>query len=173
MQSGKWDFQFAPTDLCEVVRRVVGAVTSRASERRLTIDQALPDEAIIMLDPQQMQGVVTAMLDNAVRFSPVDGRVVIRVWRNGAGLCLTVTDQGAGIDPDFLPHVFEKFTHTDVAHHTEGQGLSLAIAHQVVLAHNGTIGVESTQEDGTTFTVRLPGTARSDSEGETLCASAM
>ena len=88
MQSGKWDFQFVPTDLCEVVRRVVGAVTSRASERRLTIDQALPDEAIIMLDPQQMQGVVTAMLDNAVRFSPVDGRVVIRVWRNGAGLCL-------------------------------------------------------------------------------------
>ncbi len=158
MQSGKWDFQFLPTDLCEVVRTAVGAITSCASERHLTIDQVLPDAAITMLDPQQMQGVVTAMLDNAVRFSPVDGRVVIRVWRDGAGFSLTVTDQGAGIDPDFLPHVFEKFTYTDVAHHTEGQGLSLAIAHQVVFAHNGAIGVESSHGDGTTFTVRLPGT---------------
>ncbi|MCZ6872081.1 MAG: hybrid sensor histidine kinase/response regulator [bacterium] len=171
MQSGKWDFQFVPTNLCEVVRRAVGAVTSCASERHLTIDQVLPDSAIIMLDPQQMQCVVTAVLDNAVRFSPVDGRVVIRVWRDDAGFCLTVTDQGAGIDADFLPHVFEKFTYTDVAHHTEGQGLSLAIARQVLLAHNGTIGVESSQGDGATFTVRLPGTVCSDSD--THCCGAV
>jgi signal transduction histidine kinase len=169
MQSGKWDFQFIPTDLCEIVRRAVGAVASSVTERHLTIEQVLPDEAIVMLDSQQMQDVVTAMVDNAVRFSPMEGRVLITVWRDDAGFCLTVTDQGAGIDPDFLPYVFEKFTYKNIEHHTEGQGLSLAIAHQVVLAHNGTIEVESSQGNGTTFTMRLSGTVSSNGEGNTCC----
>jgi DNA-binding response OmpR family regulator len=134
MQSGKWDFQFIPTDLCEIVRRAVGAVASSVTERHLTIEQVLPDEAIVMLDSQQMQDVVTAMVDNAVRFSPMEGR-----------------------------------TYKNIEHHTEGQGLSLAIAHQVVLAHNGTIEVESSQGNGTTFTMRLSGTVSSNGEGNTCC----
>ena len=96
------------------------------------------------------------MLENAIRFSPPQGQVVVGVRREGEALCLQVTDNGKGIDPDFLPYVFGEFTDADVAHHTEGHGLSLAIARQIVLAHSGTIDVESTQGEGTTFTVQLP-----------------
>jgi signal transduction histidine kinase len=69
---------------------------------------------------------------------------------------VAVTDRGAGIASDFLSRVFEEFAQADVSHHTEGHGLSLAIARLVVLAHHGTIGVESTPGSGTTVTVRLP-----------------
>jgi signal transduction histidine kinase len=69
---------------------------------------------------------------------------------------LTVTDQGPGIAPDVLPRVFEPFTAADLGHHTQGHGLSLALARQIVLAHDGTIEVESTSGVQTTFTIRLP-----------------
>jgi two-component system OmpR family sensor kinase len=69
---------------------------------------------------------------------------------------LTVTDQGPGIAPDVLPLVVEAFTSADLQHHTTDHGLSLAIARQIVLGHQGTIEVESTPGRATTFTVRLP-----------------
>ena len=69
---------------------------------------------------------------------------------------LRVIDQGEGIDTKVLPYVFEEFAHQDIDHHSQGHGLNLAIARQVILAHNGTISVQSAQGSGTTFTVRLP-----------------
>jgi len=156
MKSRQWDFQFALADLCGVIRHAVGAVAARASERRVTIAQDLPDGATALVDPQQMEHVITAMLENAIQFSPSAGRVIVGVACDDEGCRVTVTDQGPGIDTDFLPHVFEEFAHTDITHHTKGHGLSLAIAQQIVLAHNGTVSVESTPGAGTTFTVRLP-----------------
>jgi signal transduction histidine kinase len=67
-----------------------------------------------------------------------------------------VTDRGQGIDSNYLPYVFEELSDPDIDHHSKGQGLSLAIARQIVLQHNGTISAESKKGSGTTFTVRLP-----------------
>jgi signal transduction histidine kinase len=103
-----------------------------------------------------METVFRAMLENAVRFSPLAGHIVVAALCDDACCRVTVTDYGTGIDADILPHVFEEFVHTDITHHTVGHGLSLAIARQIVLAHNGTIIAESTKGAGTTFTVRLP-----------------
>jgi signal transduction histidine kinase len=72
-------------------------------------------------------------------------------------VCLTVTDRGPGIALDALPQVFEAFACADIRHHSTGHGLSLAIARQIVLAHDGTLEVESRPGVATTFTVRLPG----------------
>ncbi|MCZ6874760.1 MAG: hybrid sensor histidine kinase/response regulator [bacterium] len=158
MRSGEYDFQLQPDDLCNVVRDAVCAVAKPVSARHVRIDQALPDAAPAMLDRAQMTAVVAAILDNAVRFSPTKGCVSIEIAHDDDCFCLTITDQGAGIDPDAQSHVFKEFTPADIMSHTEGQGLSLAIARQTVLAHNGTIDVESTKGAGTTFTVRLPST---------------
>jgi two-component system sensor histidine kinase/response regulator len=156
MKARQWDFQWVSADLCELVRHAVYAVAAYAAERDVTIEQRLPDNAITQLDPEQMETVLRVILENAVRFSPLAGRVVVGVACDDVCCCVTVTDQGTGIDADFLPHVFEEFAHTDMAHHTTGHGLSLAIARQIVLAHNGTISVESTKGAGTVFTVLLP-----------------
>jgi signal transduction histidine kinase len=127
-------------------------------QRRVQIAQELPDAAPTWLDRQQMMAVVTALLENAIRFSPSPGRVVVKVASADQRVCVTVTDQGPGIAPAFLPYVFEPFAEPDVRHHTEGQGLSLALAQHIVRAHHGGIGVESTKGVGTTFTVWLPAT---------------
>jgi two-component system sensor histidine kinase/response regulator len=156
MKSGKWRFQLAPVDLTEVIRRAVCDVATPAAMRHVQIESELPETASTMLDWEQMHGVIRAILENAIRFSPAEERITIGVWRDDKVFRLTVTDRGAGIASDFLPRVFEEFAEADVSHHTEGHGLSLAIARLVVLAHHGTIGVESTQGRGTTFTVRLP-----------------
>jgi len=164
MQAGQWDFRYTMTDLCAVVREAVGHVATGAAERAITLTLELPATAITRADPLQMHQVITALLENAVHFSSCGGQVEVCVMHTDDGVCLTVTDQGPGIAPDVLPRVFEAFTSADIAHHTAGHGLSLAIARQIVLAHQGTIGVESTPDVETTFTVRLPDMACAASE---------
>ena len=156
LKAGTWDFTFAPSDLCEVVEAAVARIAADAAVRRVQIVQELPESAITLLDGEQMQEVVETLLDNAIRFSLPDSRVVVRVTREDSHYCMAVIDQGTGIDAAFLPYVFEEFAAQDVHHHTEGQNLSLAIARQIVLAHNGVISAESEKESGTTFRVRAP-----------------
>jgi two-component system sensor histidine kinase BaeS len=151
------------TDLCAVVREVVSNATTDATEPAVTITLELPATAITRADPLQIHYVITALLENAVHFSPPGGQVGIRVGHTDDGVCLTVTDQGPGIAPDVLPRVFEAFTSTDIAHHTAGHGLSLAIARQIILAHQGTIEIESPPGVGTTFTMQLPDLAYTSS----------
>lgn len=165
MKSREWNFEFVSVDLHDLVCRAVSIVAPQGVERHVHIAQELPDQAIIRLDLDQMLGVITTLLDNAIRFSPSPGRVVVRVRRDGERWCLTVSDQGVGITPEHLPYVFDEFVATDLMHSAEGLGLSLAIAHQVVLAHNGTIEVVSTPDVETIFTVRLPIAMPTASEG--------
>ena len=159
MQAGQWDFRYAMTELCAVVLEVIGNATTDATERAVTITPELPTTAVTMADPLQMHHVITTLLENAMHFSQRGGQVGVRVVHTDGGICLTVTDQGPGIAPDVLPRIFEAFTSADIAHHTAGHGLSLAIARQIILAHQGTIGVDSTPGVGTTFTVQLPAMA--------------
>jgi two-component system sensor histidine kinase/response regulator len=168
MKSGAWEFEFVTAELNDVVRSAVYALTTQASERNVHIEQILPDAATTLLDLEQMLAVITAILENAVRFSPPGERVVVRVWHDGDGFCVAVTDQGAGIDPDVLPQMFDEYAYANLAYHTEGQGFSLAIAREVVQAHDGRIEVASTPGAGTTFTVHLPIATSSDSARQVI-----
>jgi two-component system phosphate regulon sensor histidine kinase PhoR len=122
------------------------------------IEEKFEISPTICLDEQEIKRVITAMLDNAIRFSPSDGRVTVCVSSDNEDVFLSVTDQGEGIDPDCLPYVFEELSDPNTDHHSQGLGLSLAIARQVVQGHNGTVSAESTKGSGATFTVRLPAT---------------
>ncbi|HDY64789.1 MAG TPA: ATP-binding protein [Phycisphaerae bacterium] len=139
--------------------------------RSVAIEQDLAEVSIAMIDCDRIKGVVTTLLDNAIRFSPAGGQVTVRACNEGSHVVLAVTDRGKGIDPDFLPHVLNDFTGADVEHHTEGQGLSLAIANQIVLAHGGTISVESDKDKETTFTVRLPAAREVGQQSPTTCVA--
>jgi signal transduction histidine kinase len=86
----------------------------------------------------------------------MDSQIVVYLRKIEDTFVLTVTDEGEGLDPDLLPHIFDEFTPANMALPTDGQGLSLAIAQQIVFAHRGNIQVESTKGEGTTFRVLLP-----------------
>jgi two-component system sensor histidine kinase BaeS len=98
------------------------------------------------------------LLSNAIRHAPAGGHIAVRAWAEGQRACLAVSDDGPGIAPEELPHLFERFYRTDRARARAdgGTGLGLAIARQIVEAHGGEIAVDSRLGEGTTFTVRLP-----------------
>ena len=162
LKSGKWQFNPEPADLCEIVHEAVCDVATKAAERKITIEEKFEACPTVSLDQQQIKRAVTAILDNAIRFSPQGWRVAVCLWCHNGDICVSVTDRGAGIDPDYLPYVFEELSDPDIDHHSQGQGLSLAIARQILQRHNGTIVAESTQGSGTTFTMQLPLTVPSE-----------
>jgi CheY-like chemotaxis protein/anti-sigma regulatory factor (Ser/Thr protein kinase) len=110
-------------------------------------------------DGVRLQQILWNLLSNAIKFTPIDGRITLRVARDGARTIITVADSGAGIPPEFLPTVFEPFRQADASTTRlhGGLGLGLAIAKQLVDAHGGTIDVRNGVEtSGATFTVSLP-----------------
>ncbi|MDH3598060.1 MAG: hybrid sensor histidine kinase/response regulator [Candidatus Tectomicrobia bacterium] len=156
LRAGQWTLIQESADLQDVVDQAVQAVAQTATASHVQIDLTRLHGARVPLDRTQMQDVVMTLLDNAIRVSPPASQVAVRLWREVSHLCLSVSDQGPGIAPVFLPQVFEPFAHADMRHHTGGHGLSLPIAQQIVEAHGGAIEVRSVQEEGTVFTVRLP-----------------
>jgi len=156
LKSGKQQLSPTTTELCDIVREAICEVAAKAEERNIKIEEKFGDSSTVCLDQQVIKRVIIAILDNAIRFSLSNGNVTVCVSSDNGDVCLRVTDQGEGIDPDYLPYVFEELSGHDIDHRSQGQGLSLAIANQIVLGHNGTINVESTKGSGATFTVRLP-----------------
>ncbi|MCC9078775.1 sensor histidine kinase [Litorilinea aerophila] len=104
-----------------------------------------------------MVQVLGNLVGNALRYTPAGGTIELAAYPTAGGVVLQVRDTGSGIDPEDLPYIFERFYRGDKARHENGEsGLGLAIAKSLVEAHGGTIQVESTPGEGTTFRITLP-----------------
>ena len=117
----------------------------------------------ITCDPDRLQQVVWNLLSNAIKFTPACGRVELRLERAGTAVAIVVHDNGVGISPDFLPHVFDRFRQEDTGSRRRfgGLGLGLAIVKHLVELHGGSVTADSEGQDrGATFTVRVPAPAR-------------
>ena len=156
LKSGKLPLNLEPSNPCDVVHEAVCDVATKAAEHNIIIGEKFDPGPTVNLDRQKIRMAIASILDNAIRFSPSGARVNVSLAGEDESVCISVTDHGEGIDPDYLPYVFEELSDPDIDHHSRGQGLSLAIARQIVQHHNGTIAAESTKGSGTTFTIRLP-----------------
>jgi two-component system sensor histidine kinase KdpD len=142
-----------PTALDEVVASVLHRMADRlAGVRVRTVLRDVPD---IPADPLQLDQVVTNLLDNAVRFSPPGGEVMISVAPWHRYVQLRVADQGPGIPVGERERVFEAFYRGDAGERS-GSGLGLAITRAIVLAHGGRIRIEGTPSGGTAVVLELP-----------------
>ena len=157
--TGKLRLQVREVDLAAIVDTAVDIVRPAALAKRLRLDADIDVRPAMTLgDPDRLQQVIWNLLSNAVKFTPPDGQVNVRLARKN-GLVLTVQDSGSGIEPKFLPHVFDAFRQADGSATREhgGLGLGLAIARQLVEAHGGTIEARSAGKDrGAVFEVFLP-----------------
>ena len=150
--------EFLPTDIGEVLESVLKNSRGRAAQNRIEIDLHLsPDLPKTMADARSLERVFDALVDNAIKFSPDGGEVVIRVYSEGGWLCVEIEDHGVGIPMEALPRIFDRFFHLEqVANHLfSGVGLGLSIARQVIEQHGGRIDVESRLGEGSIFKVRL------------------
>ncbi|HXD16360.1 MAG TPA: PAS domain S-box protein [Vicinamibacterales bacterium] len=158
--SGKLRLNIQPVDLPAVVKQAVETVRPAADAKQIRIDTIVdPAAAPISGDPDRLQQIVWNLVANAVKFTPKEGRVQVRLERINSHVEISVSDTGIGIKPDFLPHIFERFRQADsgAAREHSGLGLGLGIARHLVELHGGTIHAASGGEgQGATFQVRLP-----------------
>ena len=146
----------ASHDIRDIVRDAVDSARMVAAGR-VGIFSQLPDEPVVVsLDRERIYQVLGILLDNAVKYTDEDGSVSVSVRSDRDTVELAVEDNGAGIDRQHLPHVFERFYQVDVARSAGGSGLGLAIAKQIVEQHGGTISVTSDVGAGSRFSVVLP-----------------
>ena len=148
--------QVSSEDLGDIVSEAV-TLAGHAAPNGVTIDLRLPGTPVSgMVDRAGLLQVLGVLLDNAVKYSPPGGAVIVGLARNGDVAELTVTDSGSGIAPEHHDRIFERFYRVEQSRSTRGAGLGLAIAGDIVDRHGGTIGVDSTPGEGATFSVRLP-----------------
>ncbi len=156
LKAGKKPFLYEWNSPGTVVRSAIESVADDALECHVQVEYEESTVSDMKLDRFQMKTVVIALLQYAIRLSPMDSRVRVQLSESDGTMSLTVADEGEGLAPELLAHVFDEFMPADITLPTDGQGLSLAIARQIVLAHEGSIQVESEKGSGTTFRVMLP-----------------
>ena len=150
---------FETVDLTKLVSDVAAALQPTAHAKRLMLEVDLDPEreALVRGEPGLLRQLVTNLAENAIKFTEA-GTVCVAVRQAGANVELAVNDDGPGIVPDAVPHIFERFYRADPARSrkVEGTGLGLAVVNNIVRVHGGQVTVHSKSGGGTTFTVVLP-----------------
>ena len=165
--TGKFRLVMQDVDVGKVLQLAIDSLRLVAQAKQLTITLSREaEDARINGDPDRLQQVFWNLLSNAVKFTPAGGHVKVRLTSTAESVSITVTDTGVGIDPSFLPFVFERFRQADSTstRHHSGMGLGLAIVRHVVELHRGSVRADSAGEGlGSAFTVTLPRLTHSQS----------
>jgi signal transduction histidine kinase len=157
----------------ELLRECVKAASVLGSRRGVTIQMTPCPEAPCHGDESLVRQLVMILLDNAVKYTPEAGRVLVSLQRQGSEYRLSVTDSGPGIPPEARAHVFERFYRVDKArsrasavHGGSGAGLGLAIGKWIAAAHQGRLELTRSGPEGTVFTASLPAGDEADQRPE-------
>ncbi|HEV8128297.1 MAG TPA: MASE1 domain-containing protein [Candidatus Eisenbacteria bacterium] len=159
MIAGQLDFKLQMVHLRSVIEGALDTMRPAAQASGIRLDAKLaPDGHPVLGSPDRLQQVIWNLLSNAIKFTPEGGSVAISLVSEEGFATIQVEDDGIGIDPDFLPHVFERFRQRNPSTSRKhgGLGLGLAIARHIVEYHGGTITAENREMKGARFTVRLP-----------------
>lgn len=157
--SGKVPLEIAPVDLADVLERARETIEPMARQKQITIDTEFLPVPMLQGDAGRLKQVFWNLLANAVKFTPDGGHIRLSVHPAPEGVVATVRDTGIGIEPAFLPHIFDRFQQADLSSTRRhgGLGLGLAIAKQLVELHRGRITAASSGANlGTTMAVSLP-----------------
>lgn len=157
--TGKLAIEMRQTRLAGPVRAALDAVRPAAEAKGIRLERRFEADPPVLGDPDRLQQVAWNLLSNAIKFTPAGGSVTVSVGRKDGQGELRVSDNGMGIAPSFLPHVFERFQQHDssTTRVHGGMGLGLAIVKHLVEAHGGSVEAGSEGEGrGATFIVRLP-----------------
>lgn len=144
------------TDVRALVERAVGRIRQRVTDHPVLGVSGAADAGEADVDATMIGLVLDHLLDNAVRHTPPDTRVRPEIRAEPDEVALTVADEGPGVPPDMLPHLFERFYRGDSARGRGGAGLGLTVAAAIVQAHGGTMRAEPASPSGLRVTVRLP-----------------
>ena len=151
--------EFGEIDLCAIVRATILTLQPQIQDKQLDIQLDLQPVPELCGDPTRLQQVAWNLLSNAIKFTPAQGHLRLSTRQVGERVVLEVSDDGQGIAPDVIAHIFDRFRQADgsTTRRHGGLGLGLAIVRHIVELHHGTVEVSSAGlGQGTTFTITLP-----------------
>jgi heavy metal sensor kinase len=156
--SGRETLHMEPINIAEMLRGAEASWQQVARIRRLQFSATIPKEASVLGDSSTLRRLIDIVLDNAFKYTPSPGTVLLRLEQNEGSMVMTVQDSGPGIAEEEVPKIFDRFYRVDKArtHGQAGAGLGLAIAKWIVTQHQGSISVKSQLGRGTTFRIELP-----------------
>ena len=161
--SGKLRLDVQPVALSETISAAIDTIRPAADAKKIEIVTSIDlGGRWVHADPSRLQQVIWNLLSNAVKFTPQGGRIAVTVSRVGDAVEIGVTDSGSGVEPEFLPFVFDRFRQgvTGTTRSHGGLGLGLAIVRHLTELHGGTVRAENNSSStGATFRVRLPAAA--------------
>jgi len=147
----------AEVDIAALVRSACELFEPIAEDKRITLDCQTPEKSFLLGDSRMLQRMLSNILDNAVKYNSSGGRVDVSLSQTESeDIVIVVRDTGVGISEADLPRVFERFYRSDQSRSEPGTGLGLSLARAIARAHGGDIGVTSTVNQGSTFTITLP-----------------
>nr|WP_144919714.1 ATP-binding protein [Paenibacillus bovis] len=159
MEAGHLSLNYEEVNMEQFLHRIINKFGGIAKENGVELKGNFEvHDIVVKLDPDRIEQVLTNLIDNAIRYTPENGHVIITLTKTVNGVNISVQDNGAGIPAEDLPFVFERFYKADKARTRgrAGTGLGLAIAKNIIDAHNGQISVQSKLGNGTTFSFNLP-----------------
>lgn len=158
IESGKITIEPKKSNLTNLVEEVFTNLSNKASERKITLVNKVPNETFVFADAVRIEQMLTNLIDNAVKFNREGGSVTVNYASEGDTDIVSITDTGEGISNEHLQRIFERFYRTDRARSREigGTGLGLAIVKHLARLHGGEISLTSTPGKGSTFSIELP-----------------
>ena len=157
--SGKLNLEVRPLDITAVARAAINVVRPAADAKNISLDYFAEPVWSISADSARLHQIIWNLLSNAVKFTPHGGKICVRVEQAGTDARITVKDTGQGIEPEFLPRVFDRFLQADssTTRSFGGLGLGLAIVRHLVELHGGTVSAQSDGlNKGATFSATFP-----------------
>jgi PAS domain S-box-containing protein len=160
LRSGKLELNHENVSPVASIENAIETVRLDAASKGIDIEVIAPDDVMfVRADPVRLEQIIWNLLNNSVKFTPSGGRISVRLEEDRDEIVLTVSDNGQGIDPSFLPHIFEIFRQADASTNRsqQGMGIGLAVVQQLVELHGGSVTADSAGTGkGATFTIRLP-----------------
>jgi signal transduction histidine kinase len=158
LDAGKLTVASKPFDLSYLTEETMERFRERADTKKIALEVQGPDQLEARGDAERTGQVLAALIDNALQYTPPEGNVTVVVGQDSRRVEVVVSDTGPGIDPDHLPHIFDRFYRAEDARTREGggTGLGLSIARDLAEAQGGKLTVESSEGKGARFRLELP-----------------
>ncbi len=159
LETGFYELQRAPTDLIELAHKIVKNQLQPAEKQELKISvEASDDVPIVNVDSNMLERAIINLVDNAIKYTPNGGTILVRVYREDEKIIISVKDNGFGISADNLPHLFTRYyrVRRREHHRVKGTGLGLFIVRSAAAQHGGEAHAESIEGQGATFFIEIP-----------------
>ena len=157
LESGESPLDLEDVDPSVLTNAAVSQFSMIIEQSELTLESSThPELPLMRVDVEKMSHVFANLISNAIKWTPSGGTITIKTWLDERSICFSVADTGQGIEPEHLPHIFERFFKTDSARSQHSAGLGLSIARHVVEAHGGLISANSDLGVGSEFVFYVP-----------------